>query len=249
MLKTRLFIGSMIAALVLMSCNFSLNTGNLTSRQVIGSGKRITETRTVSNFNAVELSVSGDLYVEQGESESLTIEADDNILPLLTSDVQGSRLDLGVKPNSSVSMISPIVYHLVIKDLTSIGINGSGKVIAKPIQTDKLSIRISGSGDVKFDTLTANQLSTHISGSGPVEISGTVNQQDISISGSGSYKAADLSSKDASIQISGSGNVTVWATDTLKVNVSGSGDVSYYGKPTVNSSSSGSGKIKSLGEK
>src|SRR3954452_19692731 len=65
---------------------------------VQGSGNLRTETRSVSGFTAVDLSEQGHLVIEQNGTEGLTITAEDNILPLLTSNVSGDRLVLGTKP-------------------------------------------------------------------------------------------------------------------------------------------------------
>src|SRR5262249_23160665 len=78
--------------------------------RVVGSGRVASEARQVRNFDEVALTGSGTLTVTQTGEESLTIQADDNILPLLTSDVVGRRLTLGTKPNTSFSTPSRIVY-------------------------------------------------------------------------------------------------------------------------------------------
>jgi hypothetical protein len=53
---------------------------------VNGSGQTKSETRTVSGFTGIELSGTGEVTIEQGDAESLTVEADDNVLPALTSE-------------------------------------------------------------------------------------------------------------------------------------------------------------------
>jgi len=47
---------------------------------LIGSGYIVSEDRNVSGVTAVRLMTSGDLTIEQGNQESPTIEADDNLL-------------------------------------------------------------------------------------------------------------------------------------------------------------------------
>ena len=67
-----------------------------------GSGHVETETRQVSGFTGIDLAGSGEVTIEQGDAESLTIEADDNVLPALTSKVSDSTLKLGKKPGTTV---------------------------------------------------------------------------------------------------------------------------------------------------
>src|SRR3990170_5909134 len=64
---------------------------------VRGSGNVVTEERDVSDFHKIHLSGIGNLIITQGEEESLTIEADDNIMPLISADVSGERLTISFK--------------------------------------------------------------------------------------------------------------------------------------------------------
>ena len=79
---------------------------------VNGSGHVETETRQVSGFTGIDLAGSGEVTIEQGDAESLTIEADDNVLPELTSEVSDSVLTLGTKPGTTVRTLNPIRYRV-----------------------------------------------------------------------------------------------------------------------------------------
>ena len=188
-----------------------------------GSGRVVTETREVGGFTKVELSGSGELTIEKTGTESLSISAEDNLLPQLTSDVSGGTLTLGTKPNTSILPTKPITYSLTVKDLTGIA--------------------VSGSGSVRASDLTTNSLTTKISGSGTITASGAVNDQDVDISGSGRYQAEQMTSKAVKAQISGSGTASVLASDLLDVKISGSGTLTYSGNPQVTQQISGSGKL------
>jgi hypothetical protein len=188
-----------------------------------GSGQVVTETREVSGFSKVELSGSAELTIEKTGTESLSISAEDNLLPQLTSDVSGDTLILGTKPNTSILPTKPITYSVTVKDLTGIA--------------------VSGSGTVRVSNLMTNSLTTKISGSGTITVSGGVNDQDVDISGSGRYQAEQMTSKAVKAQISGSGTASVLAADLLDVKISGSGTLTYSGNPQVTQEISGSGKL------
>src|SRR4051812_38450875 len=79
-------------------------------------GKTRTETRTVSGFSAVDLQGSGQLTIEQTGVESLTIQAEDSVLPDLTSDVTDGTLRLGQKAGTNIVTSTPILYRLTIRD-------------------------------------------------------------------------------------------------------------------------------------
>lgn len=191
-----------------------------------GSGNIKTESRQVSGFSSVEVSGSAKLIVEQGAVESLSVTADDNLLQYLTSEVNGSKLTLGTKGNTSISPTAPITYTLSVKKLNEIGASGSVNVDAKGIQTDSLAVAVSGSANIS------------ISGQSP--------DQKIAISGSADYQAGNFNTKDTSISISGSAKAVVAVSDRLDVKVSGSGDVRYIGKPEVTKDISGAGSVEAL---
>lgn len=235
-----------------------------------GSGRVITESRAVSGFERVELGGSGDLIIMQGETESLTVETDDNLMQYVVADVRGSTLYLGTDARQ-VGIFSPtrIRFTLQVEDLNGLALSGSGSITAEAIATDRFDIEISGSGAAWLEQLTVDQLHVDISGSGTaqvddlvademrarvngsgnVEVAGDVARTDVTVNGSGGVRAGDLQSDRVDVNISGSGTATVWAVETLDINLSGSGSVRYYGEPLLDSNTSGSGTISSLGGK
>jgi hypothetical protein len=189
-----------------------------------GSGKVVSESRTVSGFTKIDLSGAGDVIIEQNGTEALTIEAEDNLIPKLTSEVVNGTLRLGEKSNLTIHLTKPVTYRVSMKDVSGLMISGSGTVTAA--------------------TITAPSLAVDLTGSGKITVGGTVDQQDLAISGSGEYQAKDLQTKIASVEISGSGNATVTVNDKLDAQISGSGQLTYYGNPPqVTQEVSGSGRV------
>jgi hypothetical protein len=189
-----------------------------------GSGNVVNESRTVSGFTKIDLSGAGDVIIEQNGTEALTIEAEDNLIPKLTSEVVNGTLRLGEKSNLTNHLTKPVTYRVSMKDVSGLMISGSGTVTAS--------------------TITAPSLAVDLSGSGKITVGGTVEQQHLKISGSGEYRAKDLQTKVASAEISGSGNATVTVSDKLDAQLSGSGQLTYYGNPPqVTREVSGSGRV------
>lgn len=239
-----------LSMVVTFGCNFVTQAASGVFQEVQGSGKIITQDQSVSGFNRVELGGTGQVTITQGDREALTVEADDNIMPYIRTEVRGSTLYLGFTSAGSSMRIrpsAPIRFNLTMKQISGLEVSGSGNITAPSVNTSSLDMQISGSGNVDVAALQASSVDSGISGSGSVSLAGQVTSQKISISGSGKYEAAKLQSQRADVSVSGSGDTTLWVTDALDVRISGSGDVSYYGNPSVQSSSSGSGKIRSLG--
>jgi hypothetical protein len=188
-----------------------------------GSGQLATQSRQVSGFTSVELTGVGELSIDQTGTESLTVSAEDNLLPLLTSRVEADTLILGKKPNTRIVTSKPITYTLTMKDITGLAVSGSGTINAPKLTTAALRIEISGSG--------------------VITTAGNADDQSLEISGSGRYLADGLTSKTTTAEISGSGTANVVASNALDVKISGSGTLTYSGNPQVSQTVSGSGKL------
>ena len=229
-------IGASLALLVpiLTSCGSSIFG-------VRGSGDVTTESRDVSGFDEIVLRGTGTVVVDVNGTESLTIEAEDNLLQYLTTDVVGGRLEL--EANRSISPTEEIVYTISAISLRRLEVSGSGDTTATGVAGQSLDLDVSGSGSIDIDRLEVDAVSVDISGSGSVSIVGDADDLNLSISGSGEYDGADLVTVSAKVRVSGSGDAVVHAVDQLDATVSGSGNIEYLGDPSVTSSTSGSGSI------
>lgn len=233
------------AALALVALFGSLaGCNSIFGPRVNGSGTLKSESRPVSGFTEVVLSTVGTLTIEQTGTESLTIAGDDNIVPLITTVVQNSRLEIRHDPGTeNFTTNQPLTYHLTVKDLAALTVSGSGSAGSPALHTSRLTLTDSGSGNIRLDGLQADVLTVTVSGSGTTRLSGETPAQTVRVSGSGSYQAADLAGTSANVTISGSGNATVRVSKTLMAVVSGSGSVTYLGNPTVTQQVSGSGRV------
>lgn len=210
---------------------------------VVGSGNVVSEQRDVGDFNEVDLSGVGHLSITQTGSESLTIEAEDNILPLLTSEVFGRRLTLGSESGAHFSPKQPIRFILTVKDLSAVRISGAGNIEIPALGTSALRLEITGAGNMSINGLAADRLEVLLTGAGSATCAGEVRAQDARISGAGSYHANDLASMTARVTISGTGSAHVLVSEQLDARVSGVGSITYSGHPTVRKSVSGIGRI------
>jgi len=230
--------------------NGTFNFGEVTGEQVTGSGDLITETRPVSGFDRVEMSIPGNLEIEQGGTESLTVTGDDNLLPLLVTSVSGDKLTIRYKSNINARPSQPIQITLTVKDLEGLEMSSPGRATTGPIQTDDFRLGLSSSGDIVIEELQADKLTARLSSSGDIIIQGgTANELDLTVSSSGSFQAKDLEVQKAEIEVTSSGDVTVWVVDDLDVQITSSGDVYYYGSPSVHERLTSSGDLIGRGEK
>jgi len=148
-----------------------------------GSGNIISEDRAVSGFNKVSVSGGGNIFVEQGDEESLTVKAAENILPLLTAEVSGSTLTIAAKPGVIIVGIKSIEVHLIVKDLNSISVTGSANVNCSSLSSGNIIINTTGSGNIVMSNLKADSIDIDSTGSGNYNLAGKTDSLKISASG------------------------------------------------------------------
>ena len=208
----------------------------------------VSEARDVTGFKRVVLAGVGTLRITQGDAEALTIEATAELLPRITSDVEGGTLTLGMRKGAWLKGLrgrdESIRFDVTMKEIEGITLAGAGDIVSKGIRSDHLELTVSGAGRLRIDGFEGATLSVLLSGVGGCDISGEVRDQDVRIAGAGSYKARSLRSKVAKACVSGTGSVVVSVDDTLDANVSGTGSVRYYGEPTVFRRVTGVGSVE-----
>jgi hypothetical protein len=242
--KSKILKIAVIAALVAIMAVFAASC-KWTIGVVRGSGDLETEERDVSGFEEVHFSGMGNLIIEQGDEEALTIEADDNIIDLIETEVRGGELHIKFRRGFNVVPTAKIKFFLTVKDLDRVDLTGVGDIDCDSFETDDLEFHISGSGNVDFD-IEADTLETHVSGLGDIDLTGSVDSHKVQISGSGKYDAKDLESRECEVKVSGLGSATVNVSEDLEIDISGAGNVYYVGDPSISQHISGLGRIKSI---
>lgn len=182
------------------------------------------ETRDVAGFTAVELDTVGDLVIEQTGTESLTIEAAPEVVPLLISEVSGGVLRLDVVPGAEIATREPIVYRLTVAALDALSVSGAGDATARGLRTERLTVDIAGAGDVM--------------------LAGEAGAQVVTLTGAGDYDAEGLSSRTVEITVDGAGDAVVQVSDRLDATVDGAGSVEYVGDPEVTGDVGGAGSVE-----
>lgn len=220
MKKTRFLPALLGIGMLMLACGLNL-TGQ---RLVEGSGVQASQERQVDEFSAIELAGPAEVTVTVGEEQSVVVEADDNILPLIETNVRGDTLVIGTKALTTLDPDLPITVNVTVTSLDEVSLSGSGDITIQGIAAPSFEIELSGSGDITAE--------------------GAADSLTISLNGSGDVACGDLKAKSVTASINGSGDVTVYAIDSLDAAVYGSGTVEYRGDPAeVNQSAPGSGRV------
>lgn len=215
MKRTILFLSLILLVPVLGGCHGHF--GN-----VSGSGTMKLEKRDVPAFSAVNISGAFDVEIVVQKEQSLEIEGDDNLLPLIKTEVKNGVLS--INNEKSFSTKKALRVRISVPDLDAISTSGASEFTVTNVKSDEFNIEASGAGSI--------------------EISGETKTLEVGMSGAVNLDAKDLKAQKVNITNSGASSADVYASEELRASVSGAGNVDYYGDPkTVSEDTSGAGSI------
>lgn len=190
---------------------------------VKGSRKVINDTRVLSKFDVIQVDAGIDVNVDLGRKQKCVVRGDDNIVPLVSTEVIGRTLRIAIDANYAT--MDEFAVYIDLPELRELIVNGSGDVTINRLSQDAFTVSINGSGDVSATGKVKN-LFAEINGSGDLELEA-------------------LRTTNTEITVTGSGDANLEVADSLKARVSGSGDVWYTGFPgKVDKKITGSGSVE-----
>jgi hypothetical protein len=204
---------------------FSANCGSVGINKISGikgSGTSKTEQRNVTGFSEIEAGGAVNLEVETGREFSVSVEADDNLLQYIKTEVSGNTLKI-----YSEGKISP-----------------TAKLNVKISMPALEGLDVSGASDAKIMNVKADSLELKASGASEIDILGEANELKAEASGASEINAENLRVQSAVVDASGASSAIVSAIDKLEVEASGASKISYTGEPkNIKQNASGASSI------
>jgi len=218
-MKTQIKFKTILAILWMVMVSYSL------SAQIRGDQNVIRKSRNVGTFHSVVVKNGIDAFIQQGNTQSIEIETDNNLHEYLMTEVNGGVLKIYFDRNISSRRASNA--YITVTDLKLLEVSGGGDVEStETIKVGDIEISVSGGGDLNFD-LEANNLECNVSGGGDAEMATKAQSVKINISGGGDL---DLGAEAGNFEgtISGGGDADIAlgaATKKVQLNISGGGDL------------------------
>jgi hypothetical protein len=230
----------LLSIVLLFSCNIG--------ETVEGNANIKKEIRDVNDFTGISVSGPFIVTVQQGNTFSVSVEADENLMQYIEVKKNGSTLQIAEMDGYNLRGTKGLRVTVQLPEVGELSIAGSGTINTQSAIKNTGTIKFSIAGSGKIDAgVDAPEVDVDIAGSGTANLNGQTRKMSVSISGSGDCLAENLKSENCSIDIAGSGLAKVFSSTNLDVSIGGSGDVYYSGKPqNVNKSIAGSGKVKEL---
>jgi hypothetical protein len=205
----------------------------------------VKETRDISAFTRLDISGAFEVFLVQGNTSELIIEADEEIIDRIVTRVSGGELEIFVK--GTIRSHKTMKAYITFKELSEIELSGAVNLDGGNVmQFDKLDLELSGSCEVVVE-MEAKSLDLDLSGASKLTIDGVVGFLDADCSGACKLYLAGLKATTVNFDCSGASTAEFWVTESLDVEGSGASNVHYKGEPkTVNVNTSGASSVKKI---
>lgn len=211
-------------------------------RSVRGNGDVVKETRKIRSFDAIDISSAFEVELTQSDKESLVIEADENLLDHIYTEVVGGTLKIYTKGN--IRNINTMKAYISFKMISEIEVSGACEIVGmNKMKFDEFTFDASGASEIEL-SFTATQVELDLSGASEINFSGYADKMEIYASGAVEINALDFEVRKCEIDVSGACSVKVFVTEDLEIEASGATSVRYKGKPFIEIDVSGASSVR-----
>ncbi len=233
--NTLLFVSITVSALS-YGCRPGLN----------GSGTLARQDRIVQVPSRIDIGGSVQAFVTKSNVASVVVEAEDNLLPFVRTEVSGDTLR--VFTTQALNPTKTITIRITSPVLEELDISGTVQAVTRGYRGESLDIHTSGASNLEIADVTTRTLVIDASGASHVTFSTGAtehsNQLTIHASGSSDVNLEPLRATTVAATASGSSRVDVHPLDRLTAQASGAAIVTYGPRPkTLDVSTSGTGSI------
>ena len=196
-----------------------------------GNGKMVTRDIPVQSFSELKASGVYELKLSQGSTESVKIEADENLQDLFEVKNEGSKLVISTKKmeNKNLKLHNKLKVYVTFRNLKELEIQTVGNVNSEEnLSFGDLKLSTHSVGNVNLK-LTANKINVDNHGVGDVTLVGKADDAVVKSNGVGSLNAGAFVVQTMDINNNGVGHAEVNAAKSLKVHDSFLGKVKNKG--------------------
>ncbi len=231
---------ALILSVVLTSCGFDINIGDFSSGEK-GNGVITTSEREINEeFTKITTSEGLEVYVTQADEFSISVEADENIIELIGTEISNNTLKIHAIKN--IGNATKNVY-VSLPEITSLkSSSGSFLKIENTIKNNDLVIDTSSGSTLKA-TIEVKNLELEASSGSNIKLSGTSKTSTIDASSGANIKASNLTTAICDAEASSGANVSILVSESLTADASSGGNISYSGNAKVSKNKSVSGSV------
>ena len=243
--------GLLLTTLLISGCQSILVTRNGEAE----TGETETRQYNFTEFTRVDIGSAFIYEIEQSDTYSITITANDNLFDDIKVVKEGQTLKIEKEtpwtpfnigsggPRAVITM--PQLYRLdssgatngVVSRFSStedldIRVSGASSVELVEIAAGGTNFNVSGASDVT-GALNAEGIDLDISGASSIQLEGAAGDIDIEASGASRLNLAEITVNDASVTLSGASLCTLNLNGRLDIELSGASKLEYIGEPLL----------------
>ncbi|NDK54836.1 head GIN domain-containing protein [Pontibacter fetidus] len=218
--------------------------GDAWAQQIKGNGNLQTQTRKVSDFSGIKVSGGFTIEIKQGKQEELKIEAEENLMNNIRSEVKNGMLYLYTE--GSINTRKGIKAYVTVDQLNALKISGGVKVVGlSTFKAETFEMDLSGGTNVSL-ALDVKKLDADMSGASKVTLTGRADEVELDMAGASNIDTHELKAKAVKVSASGASKVKVFASETLTIDANGPSTIAYAGSPKIQAETSTLSKISKL---
>lgn len=202
---------------------FKSSWGENGAQWIEGNGNVIVEHRDVHAFSKVKLEGDFIVNIEMGDSTSVTVTGESNVVSRIVTKVKGDALFIGHQKWTLFNSNKPVMVSIVVNELDAMEHSGAGEVTVRDMKGLNKLIA-SGAGDITLTNITTNDLELTLEGVGNVRIDGEIFLKKIDQAGAGNLSMKSVTGEQLIINQKGTGNIHLTGeVKQMKIKLYGSG--------------------------
>lgn len=231
-----IFLVAVLPAFLFTSCIFW-------GPSVKGNGNVVEEEREVTGFNGIKTSRGVNVYISQGDGEKVVIEADENLVDIIETDVENSILK--VTTRRRIREATSTKVFVTFRELEEVkAFAGSNVYSEKAVRAGNMDVSASAGSNIKLD-VAANKMEVSASAGANIFLEGTAREISVHASAGSNVKAEGLVTEVCRAKAGSGANIYITVEKEMEGRASSGGNVFYSGNPQqINASSSSGGNVK-----
>lgn len=201
--------------------------------------------RNVPSFHGISAATGINVYLTQNGKEEVTVEADEDDMDDLITEVEGGVLKIYMKQRSMLnfnfSSAERNVY-VSFKNLDKIEASSAADVVSQAaLNLDRIDLNASSSANIKLE-LNAKEVNAEASSAADIQLKGKGHSLEANASSSSDIDASGFETEECNANASSAADIRVNVTEHLDANASSGADIAYSGNPerkNINESSGG----------
>jgi hypothetical protein len=228
-----------IVALIGLAC---FTSATALADEIRGDGNFIDQTRTVPAFHVIDVESGIQVEVHVGAKAKVEIRAEDNILPLVETEVSGETLHIrfaeGTHSDAGVNI------RVTVPSLTRIKADGGARVSGEIAKVDSLKLEASGGAEVRLQGLEVKSLQANGSSAATLDLAGRADELALKATGATRFPLENLAVRAVQISASGACRGAIQASELVTGSITGASSLNITGGAKAQVASTGASSLE-----